>query len=67
MAAGQPLVTDGGNHIYDCGGFGPISDARSLDRTLSTTVGVVGHGLFLGMATEALIASEAGLRRLVPG
>jgi len=64
-ASGQPLVTDGGNYIYDCAGFAPIADPERLSRLLSTTVGVVGHGLFLDMATEALIAGPTGIRHLV--
>ena len=67
LAAGQPLVTDGGNFIYDCGGFGPIVNAPMLARALCSMVGVVEHGLFLDMATEALIAGPDGVRRLVRG
>ncbi len=60
-----PLVTDGGNLIYDCGGFAPITDPAALARRLSETVGVAGHGLFIGMADQAIVAdADGGITRL---
>jgi ribose 5-phosphate isomerase A len=63
-ADGKPFVTDGGNYILDCA-FGPIADAPELERELNSVVGVVEHGLFIGMATEILIGSHDGVKRLV--
>ncbi len=59
-AQGAVFVSDGGNIIYDCGGFAPIDDAEGLAEELDATVGVVEHGLFVGMASEAYIADNAG-------
>jgi ribose 5-phosphate isomerase A len=47
-------VTDEGHHILDCT-FGVIFDAESLAKELDHMPGVVEHGLFLGMASVALI------------
>jgi ribose 5-phosphate isomerase A len=53
-ASGNPFVTDEGHHILDCT-FGVIFDAESLAKELDHMPGVVEHGLFLGMASVALI------------
>jgi ribose 5-phosphate isomerase A len=50
-----PYVTDENNHILDCR-FGVIQDADRLARELSQMPGVVEHGLFIGMASVALLA-----------
>lgn len=52
---GKPFVTDENNHILDCR-FGEIRDADGLARELSAMPGVVEHGLFIGMASVALLA-----------
>ena len=62
-AEGQPFVTDGGNFILDCG-FGAIGSASELQRELDSVVGVVEHGLFIGMASQVLIGSADGVKRL---
>jgi ribose 5-phosphate isomerase A len=54
-ADGTPYVTDENNHILDCR-FGEIQDADGLARELSQMPGVVEHGLFIGMASVALLA-----------
>ena len=53
-AYGNPFVTDEGHHILDCH-FGEIPDPRTLARQLDSLTGVVEHGLFVDMATVALI------------
>jgi ribose 5-phosphate isomerase A len=60
---GKPFVTDGGNYILDTA-FGPIPSASELARRLDGTVGVMEHGLFIGMATEVLIGTPEGVKRL---
>src|SRR5579871_160413 len=45
-----PFVTDEGNCILDCAA-GRIDDPDTLAAELKSIVGVVEHGLFLGMAT----------------
>ena len=53
-ANGDPFVTDEGHHILDCH-FGQIPDPRALARQLDSLTGVVEHGLFVDIATVALI------------
>jgi ribose 5-phosphate isomerase A len=59
MDGGQPLVTDEGNHLLEIGipsGVAPLELSLLLERT----VGVVEHGLFLGMADEVLLGGADG-------
>ena len=63
---GKPLKTDQGNSILDCD-FGPISEPRRLAAELSWRAGVVEHGLFLGLATDVIIASDDGITHLKRG
>ena len=60
-----PWITDEGNVILDCH-CGVIGEPEEVASTIRNIVGVVEHGLFLGMATLALIASENGVRELRP-
>ena len=57
---GGPFVTDSGNMILDCR-FGPIADARQLAAELAGRAGIVEHGLFIGLATDLIVASPQGL------
>ena len=54
---GRLFVTDNGNHILDCQ-IGPIADPAGLDADIRAIPGVVGTGLFLGMADTVLIGSR---------
>ena len=54
---GAPYVTDNGNYIYDCR-FDGIDDPATLDAQLQIRAGVVDTGLFVGMASVALIADD---------
>jgi len=54
-AAGNAYLTDENNYILDCR-FGEIRDPDRLARELSEMPGVVEHGLFIGMASLALLA-----------
>ncbi|GAB4273836.1 MAG: ribose-5-phosphate isomerase RpiA [Deferrisomatales bacterium] len=56
-------LTDQGNLILDCD-FGPIEDPPALAARLDARAGVVGHGLFLGLATDVLVAGADGVRHL---
>jgi ribose 5-phosphate isomerase A len=60
---GQPFITDEGNHILDCD-FGPIHDPAGLGARLDARTGVVAHGLFLGLATQVIVAGAGGVRHL---
>ncbi|MDE3196084.1 MAG: ribose-5-phosphate isomerase RpiA [Acidobacteriota bacterium] len=62
-ADGKAFVTDGGNYILDCA-FGRIASAEGLQRELDSVVGVVEHGLFIGMAALIVIGAPAGVRRM---
>lgn len=57
---GSPYITEEGNLLFDCSGM-VIDDPPALAAKLDTTVGLVEHGLFLNMASLALIATEDGL------
>jgi ribose 5-phosphate isomerase A len=51
---GSPYLTDNGNQILDCS-FGQIADAAGLALALSNIPGIVEHGLFIGLASVALV------------
>ena len=59
----SPFITDGGNYILDCA-LGPIASVADLEGELNSIVGVVEHGLFLGMASEVLIGGAGGVKSL---
>lgn len=65
-ASGAPFRTDEDNLILDCD-FGPIRAARELARMLSERAGIVEHGLFLGLASDVVIAGADGVRHLTRG
>ena len=56
-------MTDGGNFILDCA-FGAIESATKLQARLDATVGVVEHGLFVGLTSEVLVGDPTGVRSL---
>ncbi len=63
VAGDTHFITDGGHLIVDAS-FGLIQDAGALDIGLLKIPGVVQHGLFLGMANLAYVASESGVEEL---
>lgn len=63
---GAPLVTDNGGLIYDLP-CGEIADPVALASALKPLTGVVEHGLFPGLADEALVATSDGVRVLRAG
>ena len=60
---GHPFVTDGGHLIVDAA-LERIPDPSSLAARLAEIPGVVEHGLFVGIAHTAIIASAAGVKVL---
>ncbi len=56
---GKVFITDGGHYILDCRYPVPES-ARAMQERLDATVGVMEHGLFLGMTAEAIVARTGG-------
>lgn len=57
---GRPFITDEGNVILDCH-FAGLADPPAMARLIRAQPGVVEHGLFLGMATEAVVAGAQGV------
>jgi ribose 5-phosphate isomerase A len=62
-AGGEPFLSDSGHYIVDCR-FEKAFLAEALAGKLDRVVGVVEHGLFLGMATEVHAAGASGARVL---
>ncbi|SIQ10062.1 ribose-5-phosphate isomerase [Rhizobium sp. RU20A] len=58
-----PFMTDGGHLILDAS-FGRIPDPEALASALNFIPGVVEHGLFIGIASLAIIAGPDGARTL---
>lgn len=65
-ASGEPLVTDDGLWVLDLP-FGVISRPALLEKRLKTIPGVVDCGLFVGVASQAIVADDDGaLEALLP-
>lgn len=60
LAGKEPLVTDGGNWIIDCRFPDGIVDPAALEIQLNNQPGIIENGLFVGRATEVIVASEKG-------
>jgi ribose 5-phosphate isomerase A len=60
---GAAFVTDNGNRVLDAS-FGRIPDPEALAERLAGIPGIVEHGLFLGLADLALVASPEGVAEL---
>ena len=59
-AGAEPFVTDGGHFIADCS-FAAIPDAARLQERLRRITGVVETGLFVGLASRAILGHEDGV------
>lgn len=62
-ASGSPFETDGGHRILDAD-LGEIPDPDALGTALKGLLGVVEHGLFVGLAATALIGTADGVIEL---
>ncbi|MBI1386247.1 MAG: ribose-5-phosphate isomerase RpiA [Rhizobiales bacterium] len=60
---GELYITDQGNLILDCH-FKRIPEPEALDDALRMIPGVIEHGLFLGLADNAVIAGPNGIEVL---
>lgn len=60
---GKRVISDNGNLILDCVFNAPL-DPRLLDAHLRAIPGVLGTGLFLGLARVAFLAGPDGVSRL---
>jgi ribose 5-phosphate isomerase A len=63
---GRPFVTDGGHYILDAA-LGRIADPGALAARLAQVPGVAEHGLFIGLATAAIIGGPDGVRIVEAG
>jgi ribose 5-phosphate isomerase A len=59
----SPFLTDQQNVILDAN-FGQISDPGDLVSRLNPRAGIVEHGLFLGLATDVIVAAREDIRHL---
>lgn len=55
-----PVISDSGNLIVDAK-FPPLEAPGDLALKLDSIAGLVGHGLFIGMASRVILATESGL------
>src|SRR5271170_4014361 len=60
---GMIVNTDNGNVIYDCK-YPQIANPVEIDRRISQRAGVVGTGLFIGLASTVLVADDKAVTRL---
>jgi len=58
-----PFITDQGNLIVDCA-FNNIPEPEVLAFALKRVPGVVEHGLFLGLADLAFVATSGGVKTM---
>ncbi len=58
---GSTFITDQGNLILDAR-FGPLPDPAALASILKARTGIVEHGLFIGLATQVIVADTSGIR-----
>lgn len=59
-SSGKVYTTDGGHLIADCA-LGAIPDVEILADVLDIIPGVVEHGLFIGVADQAILAGPEGV------
>ena len=59
----RPFITDENNIILDCY-LPPIQNPQQLAAAIRQQPGVVEHGLFLHMATDAILATPGGIEHL---
>ncbi|HXR26336.1 MAG TPA: ribose-5-phosphate isomerase RpiA [Candidatus Baltobacteraceae bacterium] len=57
---GRPVVTDQGDYLLDCA-IAPLDDPAELARALEGRAGIVEHGLFIGLATDLIVAGPSGV------
>jgi ribose 5-phosphate isomerase A len=61
---GKPFVTDNGNYVIDLHFPSGLAEPEAVAAQLSGIAGVLGHGLFLGLATAAVIFDGRGVQVL---
>jgi ribose 5-phosphate isomerase A len=63
---GKAFVTDNANYIYDCRFPATIPNPRDLETRLRARAGIVETGLFIGIASIALIADDTHVEAMGP-
>jgi len=58
-----PCLTNQNNYILDTN-FGPIPDPGGLVSRLNERAGIIEHGLFLGLASDVIVAAAKDIRHL---
>ena len=61
---GKPFVTDEGNYILHCRFEGGIANPAGLEAKLLGRAGIVGTGLFLGVAHRVIVGKPDGVEVL---
>ncbi len=59
-----PLAPTVGNYIVDCKFPEGIADPKLVGAAIKEIVGVVEHGLFIGMASDIIVADPSGVKHL---
>ncbi|MCB0061906.1 MAG: ribose 5-phosphate isomerase A [Caldilineaceae bacterium] len=59
--SGMPFVSDQGNYILDAN-FGTIENPAALAAKLKARVGIIEHGIFVGLAQEVIVGTHEGVR-----
>ena len=59
---GSPYLTDNQNVILDCAFENGISNPYAVQDVMANRPGLVGHGLFLGMASDILVSTSEGIK-----
>ncbi len=60
---GSIYKTDQDNYILDCR-FGPLENPYKIAEKLNSRAGIMEHGLFLDITSEAIIAGQDGIKHL---
>ena len=63
----EVAITDNGNYIVDLHMASPLPDAALAAKEILDVVGVVEHGLFVGLASSTIIAGTDGIREIQRG
>jgi len=59
-------VTDNGNYVVDLVFNGPLEDPVAAANELKSLVGVLEHGIFIGMTHAVIVAGEDGVGVMMP-
>lgn len=63
MQGDEKYLTDSGNYIIDLQ-LEKIENVEGLAKTLKSMIGVVEHGLFIGMTDMVILATQSGLETI---